>query len=330
MAFKNAVGYGDMFSYTGANVRGDGFEVPRLAGTVLRTAFSELVFGRLFSESRDAFGVGKGGTFTVPIFKDWGSPATVSPLVTGTAISVGTQNVDSIPMSMYEYGTGIGWETLGDWFTSIDVRSQLVNTLGRHIGRMVNWLDYDIVQGGNFSLELIAAGSFSPLLGTNRRRSGVATIFAELGQGAMALAYDSFKKSLVSPVTERGLYGIVGNSRTFRNLKQGSVFQNQYLYSGLQGRNYQILGEAFGFLFLETEELTGNGTTFAFGQGAAGFGFGKLPSLTFYPDFGSDAGRLQVWKTLFYRGQGPIWRDKGTAIITIRSNSDAYTYGSLG
>lgn len=327
MSFKPAVGYGDMFSYNVANIRADGFEVKGLAGTILRQAFSQLVFTRLLNQSNDAFGVGKGGTFTTPIFQDWGAPTAVTPLTSGTAIGIGTQKTTSVSMVMNEYGTGIGYEKLGDWMTNLDVRSQLITTLGNHIGRMVNWLDYDIVSKTIFSIEAVAAGSYR-FLGTNRQQSQAT--YGEFGPGGLAFAYDTFKKSLVYPATDRGLYLAVGGAESFRHLKQGSVFQNLSLYTDQRGLKYQILGEFMNFLFVETEELTAKGTIFLSGANVGGYGFGMNPRPFYYPDFGDDAGRLNVWKVLFYRGQNAIWRDTGTACICARSSSSAYNYGALG
>ena len=328
MAFKPSAGYGDVFSYGVSQVRADGWELARLSGSVMKKAIDQLVFTRFGNQSKDAFGVGGGGTFTTPIIKSWGQPGTVSPLVSGTAIGIGTFQTDSVSMSMYEYGTAIGWETLGDWISSLPIRENLVSVMGEHIGRMINWLDYDIAANTPWSIESPAAGSYSSLLGTNRQKVG--TSYGELGYGMLALTYDLLKSSLVTPLNSRGMYAIVGNSRTFRHLKTGSVFQNQMLYSGMQGINYQVLGEFEKFIFVETEEQTGNGTSFVYGLNSFGYGFGKLPQLTYYPDFGQDAGRLQVWKVLFYRGQGPIWRNKGTSLICLRTNTSAYNYGTLG
>jgi hypothetical protein len=116
-------GYGQFFGYTGAQSIADGFQPNHLAGTVMREAFGDLVFSRFMNESRDAFGVGRGGTFTIPIAKDWGMPGTVSPLVSGTTIGLGTHKTDSISLMMYEYGTGIAYERILDWFTNINNRA---------------------------------------------------------------------------------------------------------------------------------------------------------------------------------------------------------------
>ena len=329
MGFTPGAGYGNMLSYDVSTIRGDGFEVKNLAGTIMRAAISNLVFSRVMNQSRNAFGKGKGGTFTTPIFKNFGQPGTVSPLTSGTAIGIGTQKTDSVSMSIYEYGTGVGYEgQYGDFITDINVRSELIETLGIHIGRMVNWLDYDILVNTPFSIEVPAAGSYSTLLGTNRPLN--AANYGELGPGGVALASDSLKASLVSPFNERGLYYWIANSATLRNLKSGSVFTNQQLYSNQQGLLYQVLGEFQNFIFIETEEQLSKGTSIVGGANAAGYGFGMLPSTWYYPDFGSDAGRLSVWKTIFYRGQGAIWQSKGTANLVVRSKSGAFNYGSLG
>lgn len=324
-----AGGYGNMFGYNVSNVRGDGFEVKNFGPEVLRFALPTLVFSLAMNQSRDAFGVGKGGTFTVPIMNDWGMPGTVSPLVSGTSIGLGTQKTDSISMSMFEYGTGIGYETLTNWMTNIDFQREIQKTLGRHVGRMVNWLDYDQLINTPFTIEVVAAGSYNGLLGTNRLLQG--TGYGELGYGGVALAYDTMKSSLTPPINDRGMYLWFANGATLRNLKSGSVFQNQVLYKNLPTTNgYQILGEFEKFIFVETEEQLQKGTSIVTGANAAGFGWGKTPSVFFYPDYGEDAGRLKVWKTLFYRGQGPIMRNKGTAAIVVRSKSAAFNYGGLG
>jgi len=327
MSFVPGYGYGNLFSYNTANARADGFEVKNLSTPILRQAFSQLVFTRLLNQSRNAYGVGKGGTFTIPIALDWGVPDSVSPLVSGTAIGLGTQKMTSVNMAMYEYGTGVAYEGFTDWVTNLDIRNELVTTLGNHIGRMINWLDYDIVSKSKFAIEVQVPGSYG-FLATHRKQAQAT--YGELGPGGLAMAYDIFKKSIVVPATDRGLYLAVGNAESFRHLKQGSVFQNLSLYTDQRGLRYQILGEFMNFLFIETEELTGKGTVFLAGANVGGYGFGLNPRPFFYPDFGQDAGRLDVWKTLFYRGQGTIYRDIGTALIAVRCNSAAYGYGSLG
>jgi hypothetical protein len=329
MSFKPAAGYGDMFSYTTAQARTDGFEVKNLSIPILRQAFSQLVFTRLLNQSRNAFGVGKGGTFTIPIALDWGAPTSVTPLTSGTAIGIGSQKLTSVSMAMYEYGTGVGYEGFTDWVTNLDIRNELVTTLGNHIGRMINWLDYDIISKTMWSIEVPATGSYR-FIGSNRAGGTMQATYGELGPGGLAMAYDTFKKSLVMPATDRGLYLAVGNAESFRNLKQGSVFQNLSLYTDQRGLRYQILGEFMNFLFVETEELTSKGSIFLSGANVGGYGFGLNPRPFFYPDFGQDAGRLDVWKTLFYRGQGTIYRDIGTACIMVRANTAAFSYGNLG
>ncbi len=331
MGFVPDEGYGNMFSYTKQNIQADGFEVKHLGGSIMRKAFGQLVYARFMNESKDSFGLGKGGTFTVPIFNDWGVIATVQPLVSGTAIGIGSQKVDSVSMTIGEYGTGIGYETQGDFITNLGIRDQLVTTLGNHIARMINWQCYDVVvNNALFTIEVPSAGSYSSLLGTNRIGNIDRSGFGELGAGGLAKVYDTFRTSLVSPITARGNYIVVGNARTFRNLKNGSVFQNQGLYVKFQGDTWQTLGDFMGFTFVETEELAGNGTTLFLGNNAAGYGFGQLPRTWYYPDYGQDAGRLSVWKTIYYLGLGAIWRNKGTSAILVRSNTSAYNYGSMG
>jgi hypothetical protein len=331
MGFLQAIGYGDMFTYTKGNISADGFEVKNLSGSVMRYAVDEMVYARVMNQSRDAFGVGKGGTFTIPIFNDWGVPATVSPLVSGTSMGIGTQTTSSVSMVIKEYGTGIGYEPFGDWTTNIPIRDELVKTLGLNIGRAMNWLDKNTISDGcQFFIDVPAVGSLSAFTqdsgGTTARTRAS---FGELGQGALAFAYDTLKKSLVSPNSSRGFYTAIGNSRTFRNLKNGSVFQNMSLYTDMRGIKWQVLGEFMNFVFIETEELTGDGTTLVTGANAAGFGLGLAPKLWFYPDYGEDAGRMEVWKTKYYRGQGAIFMNKGTAAIAIRTCSGTFNYGLM-
>ncbi len=329
MSFLPSAGYGGAFGYTGANVRTDGWEPKHFAGTVMRKAFSELVFSRLGNESTDAFGVGQGGTFTVPIAQDFGQPTSISALTSGTAITLGTQKWDSVTMVMNEYGTGIAYERILDWFSAIPVQNQLITSLSNHVSRAINLLDFQVLNSCKFAMEVPAAGSYSTILGTNRAGISQATM-GELGMGGLALLCDSFKVRVVSPFNRRGMFGLVANSETLRNLIQGSVFQNRELYNSLQGITYSVLGDFMNFTAITTEEQMTKGTAFALGLNTFGFGFGKQPSVTFYPDFGQDAGRLPVWKVLWYRGQDAIWRDKGTACVMIRCTTGAYNYGALG
>lgn len=329
MSFVPSAGYGNIFGYTAVNVRADGWEPKHFAGTVMRRAFSALVFTRFMNESRDAFGVGKGGTFTVPMVLDWGMPTSITPLTSGTAMTVGTQSWDSVTMSMFEYGTGIAYEKILDWFTSIPVRNELIISLSNWIARAVNLLDFQMYDACRFAIEVPATGSYTPFTwGTNRKGINQGT-YGELGRGGLAQLYDGFKKNIVSPY-DRGFYGLVSNSETLRNLKEGSVFQNAILYNDVNGIRFQVLGEYMGFFAVETEEQLTKGTSFAIANNSGGYGFGLMPNITFYPDFGQDAGRLPVWKVLFYRGQGPLYRDKGTAVVCIRSTTAAYSYGGLG
>ena len=126
------------------------------------------------------------------------------------------------------------------------------------------------------------------------------------------------------------MYLWFANGATLRNLKAGSVFQNQMLYSKIKSDSYQILGEFEKFIFVETEEQLNKGTSIVTGGNVGGYGFGLNPKVFYYKDYGSDAERLSVFKTLFYRGQGPIFRDKGTAALVVRSKSGAFSYGGLG
>jgi hypothetical protein len=292
----------------------------------MRDVIDQLVFSRFMNASTDAFGLGKGGTFTNRWAKEFGAVTSVSALTTGTAIGIGSQVWDSVQMVINEYGTGVGVETFANFMTDIDAQREVQQTLGNHIGRMVNWLDYNILSSTKFGIEVIATGSYNGLLGSNR-----ATTFAgELGAGGVALAYDSLKKSLVKPITDTGLYAFISNAETLRNLKSGSVFANYAYWGQLSGLTYQVLGQFNGFVFIETYENLSKGTSLALGANAGGYGFGMLPRTFYYPDFGQDAGRLSVFKTLFYRGQGALMRDRGTAAIIVRSTSSAFSYGGLG
>lgn len=320
-------GYGNFFGYDVSGARGDGFEVKTFGPKVIRFAIPNLVFALGMNESTDAFGVGKGGTFTVPMMKNWTMPTSVTPLTSGTAITVGTQQTDKVEFSMYEYGTGIGYETLTDWITNIPFQTQIQTTLGIHIARMINWLHYDTLSKTIFSIEIPAPGSYSALLGTSRKLQG--TAYGELGPGAVALAYDSMKASLV-PANDRGMYLWMANASTLRGLKAGSYFQNQVLYKNVKSDSYQILGEFEKFIFVETEEQFGRGTSLIIGQNAGGYGFGLTPKTFYYPDYGEDAGRISVWKTKFYHGGGAIMRDKGTACVIVRSKSAGFDYSAMG
>lgn len=331
MGFLPAAGYGHMFAVTRASMVADGFEVKHVAPEVMRFAMGELIFDRFLNQSKNAFGIGKGGTFTIPFAKEMGLVSTTpSPLTSGTAIGVGTQKWDTVSMAMQEYGTGIAYETIEDWITNIDVQSELTQTLGNHIGRMSNALAQSVYDAGKFSIECPAVGSLSALLGTNRNIGGTLQAdYNELTPGAVALTYDTFRKSLVRPRTDRGFYVWIANGETLRPLKNGSMFQNYSLYSDFRGQRFQVLGEFMNFVFVEVEEGLNKGTSYALGANMGGYGFGMLPRTFAYPDFGQDAGRLTVFKTLFYRGQGEILRDKGTSLITIRSKTGAFSYGSM-
>ena len=48
-------------------------------------------------------------------------------------------------MTIKEYGTGVGYEGFVDYWTNLDIQQEINTTIGNHVGRMINWLHYDVI-----------------------------------------------------------------------------------------------------------------------------------------------------------------------------------------
>lgn len=307
-------------------------ELEQWATDVIRYSLGDLVFAKSIGMTQSVerfFGVGGGGTVTIPIY-NWETDANVvsakTPLVIGSSITLGTQVIDSVRIDLKFYGMGYSKHDEIDYITNLNNRRLIQQTMSNKAARVINALHKDIYEASQMGIYTIStAGSLSQdgQIGTNPSWGGTGGDFT---LGLVHAARDGLIRSNVM-AGQRGLYEIIGHPDTFRTIKNFAKFENRELYNNNgRGNLFQVLGEWEGCTWIETTERMSKGTSFIVGRNVGGYGFGQQPKVFYYPDFGEDAGRHQVWKLKFALAQGATLRDKGTTCLTLRTSPTALTY----
>lgn len=290
---------------------------------VIRYGKDLLVFGDFLENRTDrAFGKAKGETYTVPIY-NWEDVATTA-LTVGTSITVGTQSVDSVSISLAEYGRGISKEGKIDYISNIANAQELQITIAQQWADTFNELAGKVFSDSVWGVYTVGNEGSHSALGTNLTddsQKGTGTITGTM----ISYVYQQLRKAKVRRFpTEYGqLYLWVGNAETLQAVKDEAGWENLQLYNrGGEGIIHNVLGPYKGFLFVETEEGLVKGKSYAFGQGVGAYGFALPMHIAYYPDYHQDAGRLQVWKWHTILGLGATLRDKGTTCIVVKSGMD--------
>lgn len=315
MAMTNPFGYGDDLGLTQAGLSTAGLELTKWSPEVIRYGKDMLVFADFLENRTDrAFGKKQSETYTVPIYP-WGDVATTA-LTPGTSITVDDIGTDAISITLEEYGRGIGKEGMVDYISNIDNRTEIQINIARQ------WADtFDALSGvilgssAHMVYTVASAGSHSAVTTAAGNQKGTGTITGTL----VDYLYDQLRASPTVGKFTDGLYRWVGNSETLRAVKREAGWENMQLYQRGPGLRTQILGAWKGFLFVETEENTLKGKSLVFGETVGAFGFAKPMTVYYYPDYHSDANRLQVFKWHTILGIGTTLRDKGTTCITVRT-----------
>jgi hypothetical protein len=323
MAIHTA-GYGDSFGHEVSDMRGIGHVLNQWSAQVLRQNQDMLVFSRFLSLAPPGITMGKqkGETFRIPIF-DWiEDTAGTTALSSGTVIPLLDQATNAVTGTLAEYGRGIGLENLLEYYTKIDNGREVVETLANNRALILNELTRSVIDNTTHNMVCGSAAT----LGTARFNvSGAATNTAATALDSVMVkaAYDHLKGARV-PTFPNGLYVMIGDASSFRELKDEGVFA-EYSYRnntsfGLNGLIYQVLGNWEGFTFVQTEEGMNQGTlqyVYAVAPNVGAQAFAKPISLYFYPDINSDAGRLNVIKWHMVAGFVPTLRETGTRALKI-------------
>ena len=308
------------FSYTefvptgAAAWRTANLELQQWATDVQRYGFDRLVFSE-FLTTRTELGVGRGGSIIVPIMP-WDRTATgTTELVEGSSIIVGTPTLDNYPVVVGEYGYGYTYPRTQDFFSNLDNRGQLLETLGFNFAVTWDALAYTVFSGGAHGMRTIAAGSLD-----------TGTAPAGLG-GSIALDgthIDEIYGSLVAnqvPKFPDGLYRWVGNWSSIKSVAGEAGWQNLQLWNrGGQGLTFQDLGAYKGFRWISTEENTSDGTSFAFGPDVGVQAFASPVQIRHEPDFKQDFQRLQAFAWYIIGGVARSLGNKGTYCYVVKTS----------
>ncbi len=330
MAAPFTGGYGDFFSISSSELAGQNQVLTQWSAEVLRLGMDLLVFPR-FLDAVNVMGKQKGDTWRVPVFLWNESTDATTALVAGTTILIDTQGTNNIFGTLDEYGRGMGYELTIEYYTKIGINNEVVMTLANNRARVMNELARAIFQVNDHVV-------FSGIIGTVGTATGT-TVF-NVGDLTAGTGDNAANGSLTSSVIKdlrdglkgrrvavfpNSLYVIVGNAAMFRTLKDEGVFETYSYYNntsfGLNGIVYQILGNWEGFTFVETEEGVPSNVAYAFGRNVGGQAFAKPVQLFYYPDYNSDAGRLNVYKWHMIAGFAESLRQIGTTAVRVETSS---------
>jgi hypothetical protein len=288
------------------------------SGEVIRLSQDMLVFPRFLDLAPPGItmGLGKGDTWRAPIFLWNENASATTALTSGTTIPLITQATLNISGTIDEFGAGIGVENVLEYYVKFGVQGELLRTLANNRALVLNELCRSVIHNTRHNM----------IIGTN------GTLFKNLTAASATLAngtmdstqckkvYDHLKGQRV-PRFGNGLYVYIGNAAHLRPLKNEGVFENYNLYNQRDsGLVYQVLGNWQGFTFIETEEGMNGTTGYVLAPNVGAQAYAKPVSLYYYPDFNSDAGRLNVFKWHMLAGFSQVLRDYGTRAIRVHTS----------
>lgn len=315
-------GYGDLFGLTSSQMRGQNQVLTQWSGEVLRLGMDMLVFSRFLSQAPPgvAMGLGKGDTFRIPIFNWVEETEGTTALTSGTSIPLITQGTLNVYGTLDEYGRGIGMENTLDYYTKLNNARELLETLANNRARVINELSRQLIYATPHRAVCGETGT-SGTVRFNQTTSGTSqgTAAATLASPHIKRIYDHLKSRRV-PTFGNGLYIYVGNAKHLRGLKDEQVFENYNYYNNMSVGNglvYQVIGNWEGFTFVQTEEGMSDTVGYALAPEIGAAAYAKPVSLYYYPDFNSDAGRLNVIKWHMIAGWAKTLRDAGTRAMTV-------------
>lgn len=342
----NPFGYGPALGIAHANYSNADLFPTQWAQDALRLAMASVYFPAI-TPTQTELEAANGQTIVVPIegiMNDTGWPA----LTVGTSITVGSFNVNSVEVKVYEAGRGL----------SVDRFVAQYITSGMYPGRANSFLNQLAINyamswenvlrstylGGRFMIHSVAAGSYS---GVNNNMSGTgATVLGTFRDQLVDAALEEFRSVhtgalgtfTIQPFDD-GLFRMVGNWKTLKGIAKSADFKLLDIHTTSNGQRqiYQEIGPWNGFMFVR-HDLMPDGTVLAHGRNVCAQAFGgRFEDDDIPPE---DIVRLQDpvpfqvryernWKGDFYRakaaawysvaGTGILFRDIGTHAIRIHA-----------
>jgi len=311
----NPFAYGDVLSLDTTKLSNASLILKQWSVDVLRYGRDKLVFAN-FLNSKTELGKGKGQTIQVPIYGEVPTLGT-SALTEGTSIPVATVALDSVSVTIDEYGNAIAKPAEIDYFSNINHTVELIESLGWNFAKSWDAVAKTVFDSAVHGVRTVGtAGSYS--IGSNLgNKNGDGTLTDEIVEAV----YDHLTQQKV-PKFGDGLYRWVLNNKQSRQIQRLADFKNLYTYQ-LGGRAIfsQVIGQYKGFLFIETEENMPSGTAigYAFGPNVGVMAFGLPMEIRHEPDFKQDFQRLQAFAWYLIGGVAAALRDKGTHLLVVKS-----------
>lgn len=315
-------GYGDLFGLTSSQMKGQNQVLTQWSGEVLRLGMDKLVFPSFLSMTPPGItmGLNKGDTFRIPIFTWIEETAGTTALTSGTTIPLLSQGTLNVYGTLDEYGRGIGMENTLEYYTKLDNGAQIIETLANNRARVVNELCRSIINATPHNVILGVTGTAGTTRFNLASTEGT-TAISTLSSTHVKNIYDHLKSKRV-PTFSNGLYYYVGNAKHLRGLKNESVFESWSLYNnmpgiGANGLIYQVLGAWQGLMFIQTEEGMSDTYGYVVAPEVGAQAYAKPISLYYYPDYNSDAGRVNVVKWHMIAGFAQTLRNYGTRALKV-------------
>lgn len=309
--------YGNYFSYSKTDFSNASLVLKQWAVDVLRYGRPLLVFSD-FLNTRTELGRGKGDTIYVPIYGEVESLGT-SPLQDGTSIPTATVSLDSVSVTIDEYGNAVTKPANIDYFNNLNNQAELLDSLSFNYAKSWDAVSKSVFEKGAHGLQWVGTtGSWT--IGSNI--SG-ATPQGTLDSDIIDAVYDHLKSNEVLPFPD-GYYRWVLNTVQARQVKNTPEWQELQKYQpATQGMGFikQELGPYKGFVWIEAN---GNmdmsiGEGYAFGMNVGAQAFGLPMDVRYEPDFKQDFQRMQAFAWYLIGGVAPALRDKGTTLLVVKT-----------
>jgi len=286
--------YGNVVPFDRSDMRTAGLEVKQWAADVMRYGFDNMSYAKYLT-SRTEFGVGKGGTITVPV---WPWDRTVSgttALAVGTRVPIGTQSAESFDVNIGEYGRGYVVDSFMSMLSNVNQIEKAKQGLAFNFA--VTWDAFvrnTVFEAASHGARAIAAGSLS--IGAN---PGTVAANAVI-DGTMVREMYRHMRAQKVPRFSDGYYRWLSNGASLDPLMNDPGWESlQVETTNGDGMRRNVLGKFRGFIFEETEENTVDGEHHLFGPDFGVQAFGNPVRLVLEEDYLDDFGRVDAvaWMT---------------------------------
>jgi len=298
-----------------AQLGGDTLVMTQWSPEVIRYGKDQLVFTN-FLNVKTELGKGRGDTIVVPIYGEMPTLGTTA-LSEGTSVPIGTQDTDSISVTVAEYGRGLTKPHTVDYVNNINNATELQRSLGWNWGKSLDALAKGVFDGAQFALWTIGtAGSYT--FGSHKTELGVGTLTDDI----IDYVYDKLKQAK-APAFPDGYYRWVTNNQGARQVKRLGTFNLIQIHNIMpMGIIAQEIGVYRGFRFIETvENMPTNPIGYAFGQGVGVQAFGMPVQIRYEANYKTDFGRVQGFAWLSIYGVAAALRDKGTHLVVVKTGT---------